>query len=129
MPEMTEELKLGALGQVSRMVSDLPKAVAWYRDVLGLPLIGDFGNVALFDMGGVRLFLSRPEGDAPSGNSVLYFRVVDINATCEALKARGIAFRAEPHMIARMPDGTEEWMAFFDDMEGELLAVMSQVRS
>ena len=125
---MAEKLQLGPVGQVSRMVKDLPAAVAWYRDVLGLPLIGDFGNVALFDMGGVRLFLSLPEGDAPSGNSVLYFRVDDIQAAYESLRGREISFRGEPHLIARMPDGTEEWMAFFDDMDGELLAIMAQVR-
>lgn len=31
-------------------------------------------------------------------------------------------------MIAKHPDGTEKWMAFFRDSEGGLLAVMSHVR-
>jgi hypothetical protein len=31
-------------------------------------------------------------------------------------------------MIARHPDGTEEWMAFFKDSEGGLLSIMAQVK-
>jgi hypothetical protein len=34
----------------------------------------------------------------------------------------------EPHMIHRHADGTQEWMAFFKDPEGRLLALMSQVQ-
>ena len=125
---MSDGVQLGAVGQVSREVNDLKKAVEWFRDVLGLPLLGDFGNVALFDMGGVRLFLSHHEDGSSSGNSILYFRVDDIDAAYNELSAREIEFRGAPHMIARMPDGTEEWMAFFDDMDGQLLAIMSQVK-
>lgn len=118
---------LGSIGQVSRVVIDLDRAVAWFRDVLGLPLIGHYGNVALFDLGGVRLLLSQPEARSTSGNSILYFQVEDIDAACDALRTRGVAFRSAPHMIHRHPDGTEEWMAFFDDADGEPLALMSKV--
>jgi hypothetical protein len=31
-------------------------------------------------------------------------------------------------MIFKHPDGMEEWMAFFEDCDGGLLALMSQVR-
>jgi DNA-binding CsgD family transcriptional regulator/catechol 2,3-dioxygenase-like lactoylglutathione lyase family enzyme len=127
-PAMSEGVKLGAVGQVSRDVSNLEKAIEWFRDVLGLPLLGDFGNVALFDMGGVRLFISKPEGESTTGNSIIYFRVDDIDAAYNDLSSREIEFRGAPHMIARMPDGTEEWMAFFDDMDGQPLAIMSQVK-
>jgi methylmalonyl-CoA/ethylmalonyl-CoA epimerase len=30
-------------------------------------------------------------------------------------------------MIHRHPDGTEEWMAFFEDPDGGVLALMSRV--
>jgi DNA-binding CsgD family transcriptional regulator len=48
-------------------------------------------------------------------------------AAHEDLAARGIAFVSAPHMIHRHDDGTEEWMAFFNDNEGRYLAIMSQV--
>jgi catechol 2,3-dioxygenase-like lactoylglutathione lyase family enzyme len=125
---MTSELKLGPIGQVSRMVSDVPAAVAWYRDVLQLPLLWDFGSLAFFDCNGTRLYLGQPEGDAPAGDSVLYFQVPEINAAYETLKQRGIEFLGAPHMIHKHADGTEEWMAFFKDCEGGMLAIMSQLK-
>ena len=62
-------------------------------------------------------------------HSVLYFRVPDINAAYDELAERGVVFEGAPHMIFRHPDGTEEWMAFFPDPDGHLLAIMSQVNA
>jgi catechol 2,3-dioxygenase-like lactoylglutathione lyase family enzyme len=48
----------------------------------------------------------------------------DCGGTRLMLEDRSILTR---HMIAKHPDGTEEWMAFFRDSEGAMLAIMSQV--
>jgi catechol 2,3-dioxygenase-like lactoylglutathione lyase family enzyme len=129
---MPTQLNLGPIGQIARHVSDVEKAEAWYRDVLGLPHLYTFpssvGSLAFFDCGGTRLFLSR-EGKADAEQSVLYFRVPDIQAAHEQLTARGVVFVDPPHMIFRHPDGTEEWMAFFRDLDGGTLALMSQVKT
>ena len=125
---MAATVTIGRIGQVSREVTDLDRAVAWFRDVLRLPLLGHYGTLATFDMDGVRLFISRREGGGSSGNSILYFKVDDIAAAYADLSGRGITFRGAPHLIHRHPDGVEEWMAFFDDVEGGVLALMSQVR-
>lgn len=126
---MTEPLKLGPIGQISRHVHDIQTGVAWYRDVLGLPHLFTFGDLAFFDCGGTRLFLtSRIEGTAaPTGDSVIYFTTADINGAYETLTARGAEFTGAPHMIHRHESGMEEWMAFFKDPDGQLLALMSQV--
>jgi catechol 2,3-dioxygenase-like lactoylglutathione lyase family enzyme/DNA-binding CsgD family transcriptional regulator len=121
-----QEFRLGAIGQVSRNVSDVAAAVTWYGDVLGLPHLYTFGDLAFFDCGGVRLFLSQEHGSGGQ-ESVLYFQVPDINAAYDTLTARGVAFQGAPHMIARHESGLEEWMAFFPDPDGHLLAIMSQV--
>ncbi len=108
---------------------DVARATAFYRDTLGLPFLFSGGPMSFFDCGGVRLMLgpaSGPEYDHPG--SILYFRVGDIHAMHDALTARGVSFRAAPHLVARMPDH-ELWMAFFDDTEGNTLALMSEVRN
>ncbi len=120
------DTQLGAIGQIARTVSDVAAATAWYRDVLGLPHLYSFGELAFFDCGGVRLFLSKGEG-ASAGQSILYFRVADIRASHAALSERGAKFLGAPHRVHRHVDGTEEWMAFFEDNEGRPLAIMSQV--
>lgn len=60
--------------------------------------------------------------------SILYFRVANIEAAVKTLAAKGVVFTDAPHMIHRHGDGTEEWMAFFEDPEGRPLALMAQTR-
>lgn len=126
-PDMSNDINLGPIGQVARTVKDIAAARAWYADTLGLRHLYSFGNLAFFDCGGLRLFLSEGEGGA--SDSVLYFRVDDIRAAHAALSARGIEFTPAPHLIHTHADGTEEWMAFFADNEGRPLALMSQVKA
>jgi DNA-binding CsgD family transcriptional regulator/catechol 2,3-dioxygenase-like lactoylglutathione lyase family enzyme len=124
---MSTDIRLGPIGQVSRIVSDINAAVAWYRDVLGLPHLFTFGTMAFFDCGGIRLYLTQGEG-APPGESILYFKVADIHAARDALAARGARFDNAPHMIHRHADGTEEWLAAFRDPDGRPLQLISQAR-
>ena len=120
---------LSQLGQIAMHVTDLERAVAFYRDTLQVPFLFQFPGLAFFDCGGVRLMITRPEsGESPHGNSVLYFKVPDIHAETAALKGRGVKFEAEPHLIAKLPDH-DLWMAFFRDPDENLLALMSEVRS
>jgi len=114
---------LGPIGQVSRTVADVGRAKAFYGDVLGLNHLYTFGDLAFFDCGGTRLFLSVGEGEA----STLYFRVDDINAAYDELRDRGVVFENAPHLIHKHDNGVEEWMAFFPDPDGQLLAIMAQV--
>jgi catechol 2,3-dioxygenase-like lactoylglutathione lyase family enzyme len=121
------EFSLGPLGQIARHVTDIEAARRWYGEVLGLPHLYSFGNLAFFQCGAVRLFLSQSDG-ASKPESILYFQVPEINAAHAALAARGVVFVDAPHMIHRHADGTEEWMNFFHDNEGRLLAIMAQTR-
>ncbi len=105
---------LGSIGRVSRTVSDIDASVAWYRDVLGLPFLFGMEKMAFFDCGGTRLYLDQHQ-DQPKPESILYFKVADIHAARGALEAKGVTFLNAPHMIGRQPDGTEEWMVFFND--------------
>lgn len=122
---MSEPNALGPIGQIARSVAEIGAAEAFYRDVVGLPHLYTFGNLAFFDCDGTRLFLS--EGDGGAAESVLYFRVADVHAAASQLEARGAAITHAPHLIHRHDDGTEEWMAFFADNEGRPLGLMAQV--
>jgi methylmalonyl-CoA/ethylmalonyl-CoA epimerase len=116
------------LGQIATIVQDVDRATSFYRDVLRLELLFRAGEMSFFDVGGVRLMLSKPEApefDHPG--SVLYFKVDDIEARHQELSARGVEFIGAPHLIARMPDH-ELWMAFFRDSERNVLALMSEKR-
>jgi len=126
--QMDEDVKLGPLGQIARRVKDIAAARRWYGEVLGLPHLYSFGDLAFFDCGGTRLFLSQDRGEEQN-ESILYFRVPDIRAAHTGLAARGVEFVNAPHMIHRHEDGTEEWMAFFKDNDGRPLAIIAQARA
>ena len=117
---------LGPLAQIARTVRDIKESEAFYRERLGLPHLYSFGALAFFDCGGTRLYLQAQA--EPAAESLLYLRVADIRASYELLRARGVQFRDAPHLIHRHADGTEEWMAHFDDPEGRPLAIMAQVK-
>jgi DNA-binding CsgD family transcriptional regulator/catechol 2,3-dioxygenase-like lactoylglutathione lyase family enzyme len=119
-------LTLGALAQVSRTVRDIKESEAWYGKTLGLRHLYSFGSLAFFDCGGTRLYLSAT--DTPGPESILYLRVEDIRSAYDALRARGVEFAQAPHMIHAHADGTEEWLAHFNDPEGRPLAILAQVK-
>ena len=123
-----QQLQLGELGQVSMLVRSASAAEAWYRDTLGLRHLFTFGDLVFFDCDGTRLYIREvPDAEWRPG-SILYFVVPDIAAAHAQLLARGVAFKGAPHMIFRDDaTGDEEWMAFFDDPDGNVLAVMARV--
>jgi DNA-binding CsgD family transcriptional regulator/catechol 2,3-dioxygenase-like lactoylglutathione lyase family enzyme len=127
--DMTASMDIGLIGQIARSVKDVAAARAWYGETLGLRHLYSFGNLAFFDCGGVRLFLSEGDGGAAANDSILYFRVPDVRTAHAKLAEKGVEFTHAPHMIHRQDDGTEEWMAFFKDNEGRPLAIMAQVRA
>jgi predicted enzyme related to lactoylglutathione lyase len=125
--ESQDHSSLSEIGQIAVRVSDLDRALKFYRDNLGLPFLFQVPGMAFFDCAGVRLLLGLPEnGEAKKENSIIYFRVADIDAAKQAMDDRGTNFTSEPHLVARMEDH-DLWMAFFEDSEGNTMALMSEV--
>ncbi len=119
---------LGRIHQIAQRVHDTDRAVGFYRDVLGVPLLFTAPpSLAFFDCGGVRLMLSPPSPGFDHPGSVLYFAVDDIRAAAEGLEARGVTFTTPPAKIATLAD-REVWLAAFTDSEGNPLALMSEPR-
>ncbi len=119
---------LARIHQISMRAHDVERAVRFYRDMLGIPLLFVAPpGLAFFDCDGVRLMLSRPEPGFDHPGSVVYFHVDDIGQAHETLAARGVVFRSAPHKIATLAD-REVWLADFDDSEGNVLALMSEPR-
>lgn len=120
---------LGTIGQIAVPVSDIDRAIVFYRDVLGMRFLFQAPpGLAFFDCNGVRLMLDLPAKAQPeSYSSVIYYKVDDLQAAFNTLSDRGVVFEEEPELVAKMPDH-ELWMAFFRDPDSNLLALMSEVR-
>ena len=124
----TDRTGVGGIGQIALLVHDTEVASVFYGDVLQLPHLYTFGDLMFFDCAGIRLYLQRVPKENWRPGSILYFTVADITAQYRQLADRGVAFHGAPHLIHRHESGIEEWMAFFDDGQGNTLALMSQVR-
>jgi predicted enzyme related to lactoylglutathione lyase len=120
---------ISRIAQIAITVSDVPKALAFYRDILGLQfLFSPAETLAFLQAGDVRLMLSTPQGAGPVGkNSILYFSVHDIEGTHADLVAKGAASERSPQLAARMPDH-ELWIGFLRDPDGNLVGLMEEKR-
>lgn len=122
-------MKIDKLHQIALLAENIDESIEFYRDKLGANFIAKFDppGLAFFEVDGVRVMLER---SAP--RSTIYFRVDDVDAAHRGLTAAGVEFNDEPHLIHRDAEGTfgtageEEWMAFFNDPAGNLLAIASR---
>ena len=120
-------MNLSRIEQIAIPVRDLARATAFYRELLGMQLLFEVPpQLAFFDCEGVRLALSiasDPMYEPPG--SIVYYRVADIDMAHAELERRGVEFLRGPHLVARL-DAIEVWMAFFEDTEGNTLAITSE---
>ena len=119
---------LRTIGQIHVSVTDVDRAVAFYRDVLGVPFLFRVQGqpMAFFDCDGVRLYLGVPESEAYRARGMIYFEVDDIDEAYAALEERGVEFLDAPHVVHRTEDA-ELRMAFFVDPDRNNLALMADV--
>ena len=109
-------------------IEDFARGVAFYRDVLGLPLLfAAPPEMAFFQCGAVRLLVGvTPPGQKVQRGSQIYFGVKDVQSVYSALSIQGVQFKAPPHVVNRSAT-SEIWLAEFIDPDGNQLALMSEV--
>ncbi len=117
------------LAQVAQHADDLDRAAAFYERLLGTPPLArfDLPGLLFFGLGdGTRLLLEQAACSA-----MLYLFVDDVPARIEQLRADGVVVESEPHVIFSHtddtlgPSGSDEWMAFIRDSEGNLVGLVS----
>jgi methylmalonyl-CoA/ethylmalonyl-CoA epimerase len=114
--------------QVAQHADDLDRAAAFYEALLGGPPAGRFDPPGLlfFNVGRSRLLLEKAATSA-----LVYLQVNDVRATLEQLRERQVEIVGEPHVIFSHTDdtlgpaGTDEWMAFIRDSEGNTVGLVS----
>jgi methylmalonyl-CoA/ethylmalonyl-CoA epimerase len=118
-----------ALVQVAQRAEDLDRATRFYTELLGRGPAATYDppGLVFFDLDGVRLLLDR---GAPS--ALLYLAVEDIEGTVSRLRAAGVSVEGEPRVIFTHEDdtlgpaGTDEWMGFVRDSEGNLVGLVER---
>lgn len=122
---------VGTLGMVTLHVNDIRRSVAFYRDVLGLRVMGevldtpDFGWAEIEVAPRVKLGLhadvgKMEEGARPPGGATgFYFAVADVDAVVKRLKAKGAKVVDEP------ADKSYGRDAYVEDPDGNVIAILT----
>jgi len=120
-------LSQSRIGQIAITVADVPTALHFYRDILGLKLLFQAGpRLAFLQAGEVRIMLTTPQGAGQVGaNSILYFTVQDIVGVHESLVWMGAVNERAPQLAAAMPDH-DLWLAFLKDPDGNVVGLMEE---
>ncbi|MDQ0239745.1 VOC family protein [Arthrobacter bambusae] len=118
--------------QVAQRAVDLDRASAFYSRLLGSAPSGRFDPPGLlfFDLDGVRLLL-----DLGAPSSLIYLDVPDLRLSVEDLRASGTKIVQEPQLVyshvdgSLGPVGSDEWMAFIKDSEGNTVGLVGRQAS
>ena len=118
---MTQTTVSPVIGYVNIGVVDFPRALAFYRDTLGLPLLFADENFhyARFQTGAVPFAIAGGPAPAKKREGTVHtgigFCVPDVDAAYRALSAKGVHFTMTPQ---KQPWGG--YMALFSDPDGNI---------
>jgi catechol 2,3-dioxygenase-like lactoylglutathione lyase family enzyme len=118
---MAEPVQLPRIAAIMLGVRDLPQAVAFYKDKLGLKVLMQEPALALLQCGSVMLGLSPGHLHmAPhvTGATEVVFGVDNVRATKKALEETGVVFMGEPRAVT-----PTDWAVHFKDVDGHLLSL------
>jgi catechol 2,3-dioxygenase-like lactoylglutathione lyase family enzyme len=107
---------------------DRPKSVAFYRDVLGFPLISDDLFAAVFDLNGTMLRISQVDTHQATPSTVLGWEVPDIVAAAKAIAAKGAKFNiyegfGQDELGIWTSPASDAKVAWFCDPDGNVLSL------
>jgi catechol 2,3-dioxygenase-like lactoylglutathione lyase family enzyme len=108
-------------------VSDMNRAMTWYREKLGLTPKEEDANGAYYETGGARWALFPTPYAGTAKNTQMEWRVKDARAVVAELKSKGVTFETF-EMEGIEWDGDVATMggyrgAWFKDSEGNTLAI------
>lgn len=109
--------------------TDIAGSRAFYRDALGLELLSESEERLVFKCGdGTRLLISRSTVGTSDSQTQVAWRVPDIRAVIDDLRARGVRIQEyeapDPVTDDGVADMGHSWAAWFIDPSGNVLSVI-----
>lgn len=120
----TEPTFLNGLAQIGIVTTEPAEIVAFYRDVLGFPLLFEAGGMSFLQAGATSLMIgAATEPQTIGGDILLYFEPKDWDAAEARLIKAGVAFEREAQVVQRQ-DNREHVLRPFRDPEGRRLYLL-----
>jgi predicted enzyme related to lactoylglutathione lyase len=104
-------------------VTDMKRAVGFYRDSLGLDVLEEDSDWSMVTAGDQRIGLNASEDPSGDGGAVIAFHAEDLDSTVQELKGRGVEFSGG---VSEHPWGR---IAPFKDPDGNDLQVYTSTGS
>ena len=109
--------------------TDMAASKHFYQDTLGLPLLDETEERMVFKCGGgTRLIISRSTVGTSDTQTQMVWRVPDIHAALDDLRARGVRIEeySEPDPVTTdgIADMGHSWAAWFIDPSGNVVSVV-----
>jgi catechol 2,3-dioxygenase-like lactoylglutathione lyase family enzyme len=121
-----------SLSSVILRVTDIDRALAFWRDRVGLPVHAAGGPFAVLGAGPVAIVLNRVDraGPDPADGLLALTEVVlevpDVRTAHAEMAARGVPFRTAPRAVTRQGE-RELWACDFRDPDGHLASITGWV--
>lgn len=126
-PAVSAGLAGHRLQQVALTTTNLPRAIVFYRDVLGLPLLFESNGMAFFDVAGTRLMIALdPKRVRAPPSSILYFDAPNFDTMLARFEALRIHFVGPVETVQRSAKGDLK-LRQFEDPDGNMLAIMGLI--
>lgn len=110
------------VGQVGVVSAKADEIVAFYRDVMGFPVLFEAGGMSFLQAGATSLMVgASPE--PVEGDTVLYFEPTDWSAAEAKLEEAGVAFERDAQVLQR-DEKREHVLRPFRDPEGRRLYLL-----
>lgn len=119
---MTDSPEFIGVSQVGIVSSDAPRLIAFYRNVMGFPVLFEAGGMTFIQAGATSLMIA--EGSEPVGSDViLYFEPADWDSTVSNLLNAGVEFEREAQVVQQEAN-REHLLRPFHDPEGRRLYLL-----
>ena len=117
--------RLSKISNIILRVGDLDRSLSFYRDKLGMTVLGATPEFAFLDGGGVTLALNAIAGAIeanPPGLTEVVLEVDDVEAAHASLTEAGVPFRVAPRLVMSS-NGRDLLAADFRDPDGNVLSI------
>jgi catechol 2,3-dioxygenase-like lactoylglutathione lyase family enzyme len=115
---------IGSLDHIYYWTRDMDRAVGFYADVVGLPLVRREGNEwAELDAGSVRFALHHSKEESAAASGTIVLRVDELDAARWTLEERGAVFDAFVGEVAGFAR-----FATFRDPDGNPIQIIEYAR-